>query len=167
MSKAKMQKMKTYTKMQTGKKVQKKNLPKVISKNLPAWIDAGLIAKTSNGWYMKTSNVDQATSAYKEHLVKNEQPVVEEAPPWVDAAEEAIAQPAEEISEGDAPASALSVFTLSLGNRAAAIIQMCDALASGQATLGVLQDIRGQGLMILGDLNLLQPVEGEMDESSV
>ena len=116
---------------------------------------------------MKTSNVDQATSAYKEHLVKNEQPVVEEAPPWVDAAEEAIAQPAEEISEGDAPASALSVFTLSLGNRAAAIIQMCDALASGQATLGVLQDIRGQGLMILGDLNLLQPVEGEMDESSV
>ena len=159
MSKAKMQKMKTYTKMQTGKKVQKKDLPKVISKNLPDWIDSGLIAKTSNGWYMKTNNVDRATSAYKEHLAKNEQPVVEEAPAWVEAAEEAIAQPAEEISEGDAPASALSVFTLSLGNRAAAIIQMCDALASGQATLGVLQDIRGQGLMILGDLNLLQPVE--------
>jgi len=140
----KMQKMKTYTKMQSGKKFQKKNLPKVIRKSLQDWIDAGLIAKTSNGWYMKT-----------------EQTVVEEVPPWVEAAEEVVAQPAEETSEGNAPASPLSVFTLSLGNRAAAIVQMCDALAAGQATLGVLQDIKGQALMLLGDLNLLQPVEGE------
>ena len=160
----KMRKMKTYKKMETGRKFQKKNLPKVISKNLREWVDAGLITKTSNGWYMKSSNVDQAVSAYKEHL----EPVIEEeAPPWVKAAEEAVAPPAEETSEGDAPASALSVFTLSLGNRAAAIIQMCDALASGQATLGVLQDIRAQALMTLADLNLLQPVEGEVDESSV
>lgn len=148
MNAEKMQNMKTYTKMQSGKKFQKKNLPKVIRKSLQDWIDAGLIAKTSNGWYMKT-----------------EQTVVEEVPPWVAAATEAVAPPTEEISEetseGNAPASPLSVFTLSLGNRAAAIVQMCDALATGQATLGVLQDIKGQALMLLGDLNLLQPVESE------
>ena len=87
---------------------------------------------------------------------------VTEQPAWVDAAEEAEAAP----EGGDKPASALTVFTLGIGNRAASIVQMCDALASGTASLSVLQDIKGQAIMVLADLNLLSPAEETDSEES-
>ena len=164
MSKAKMQKMKTYTKMQTGKKVQKKDLPKVISKNLPDWIDSGLIAKTSNGWYMKTNNVDRATSAYKEHLAKNEHPEAQEAPAWVEAAEEAV--------QGEAPTKEIvrtlwDQARLATGQKAVNIIQLTEGLMSGEMGLNALGALKQEAIGILEDLNLIQHVEGEVDESSV
>ena len=148
----KLSKMKTYQKMPDGKSVARKNLPKAISKNLDGFLKAGLIKQTRRGYYMKTET-------------ETKEEVVEE-PAWVDAAS---AVEGVELNEGetsgDAPASPLTAFTLTLGNRAAAIVQMCDALANGQATLAVLQDIKGQAVMMLADLNLLQPApEAGSDE---
>jgi len=143
-----LKKMKTYKRMPSDKNIPRKELPKVVSKRLDEYIEAGLIKQTRNGYYMKTDEEVKET----------------EKPEWVEAAEEAVAAPAE---GGETPASALTVFTLGIGNRAAAIVQMCDALASGTAGLAVLQDIKGQAIMVLADLNLLSPAEEtDLEESS-
>lgn len=146
---------KTYQKMPSEENIPRKKLPKVVQNHLQAYIEAGLIKQTRRGFYMKTE--DEAVSE-----TETAQPA------WVDAAEEAVAEDAPEpTSEGDMPASALTVFTLGIGNRAAAIVQMCDALASGTAGLSVLQDIKGQAIMVLADLNLLSgPEETDSEESS-
>ena len=140
---------KTYQKMPSGKNIPRKKLPKVVQNHLQAYLEAGLIKQTRRGFYMKTE--DEAVSE-----------TVTEQPAWVDAAEEAVAAP----EGGDIPASALTVFTLGIGNRAASIVQMCDALASGTASLSVLQDIKGQAIMVLADLNLLSPAEETDSEES-
>jgi len=146
-----LKKMKTYKRMPSDKNIPRKELPMVVSKRLDEYIEAGLIKQTRNGYFMKTDEKVKET----------------EKPEWVEAAEEAVAAPAEEAvaapaEGGETPASALTVFTLGIGNRAAAIVQMCDALVSGTAGLAVLQDIKGQAIMVLADLNLLSPAE-EMD----
>jgi len=144
----KLSKMKTYQKMPDGKSVARKNLPKAISKNLEGFLKAGLIKQTRRGFYMKTE------TETKEEVVKE--------PEWVEAAKEV--EGVEMDNAGEAQASPLTAFTLVLGNRAAAIVQMCDALASGTAGLAVLQDIKGQAVMLLADLNLLQPAPVNEEE---
>jgi len=156
MTRQTLKKMKTYQRMPEKTNIPRKELPSVVQKRLEEYIEAGLIRMTRNGFYMKT---DEKTTQIE---------VKETTPPWVEAAEEAVAAPAEEVQEGDRPASPLTVFTLGIGNRAASIVQMCDALASGTAGLSVLQDIKGQAIMVLADLNLLSPAveEDDSQESS-
>ena len=75
-------------------------------------------------------------------------------------------KPAWAPEEPQQPAApAVTQFGLVLGNRAASIVQLCDALQNGTAGLTALGDIRGHAMMMLYDLNLLAPVEPEVAES--
>jgi len=145
-----LKKMKTYTRMPSDENIPRKKLPKVVQKRLDEYLKAGLIKQTRNGFFMKTDEEVKET----------------EKPEWVEAAEEAVA-PEEPQQEAAAPA--VTQFGLVLGNRAASIVQLCDALQNGTAGLTALGDIRGQAMMILYDLNLLAPApveEADSQESS-
>jgi hypothetical protein len=141
-----LKKMKTYKKMQAGVECDGKDLPRVVRKRLQDFLDAGLLEKVRPGVYMKP----EATE--------------EDKPTWVEAAEDAVAAPeGEEKQEAMAPA--VTQFGIVLGNRAAAIVQLCDALQNGTAGLSALGDIRGNAMMILYDLNLLRPEPADVAES--
>ena len=146
----KLKKMKTYQKMQAGVEYDEVDLPRVVRKRLEGFLTAGLIEETSPGTYMKPE-------------AKEEE---EDKPTWVEAAEEAVANPEEKGEEQqEAMAPAVTQFGIVLGNRAAAIVQLCDALQNGTAGLSALGDIRGNAMMILYDLNLLRPEPTEVAES--
>ena len=132
-----MKKMKTYQKMQADTVLEEKDIPKAVAKHLADFVERGLIQAVEGG-YIKPSK-----------------------PAWVEAAEAAVAP--EEPQQPAAPA--VTQFGLVLGNRAASIVQLCDALQNGTAGLTALGDIRGHAMMMLYDLNLLAPVEPEVAES--
>ena len=145
----KLKKMKTYKKMQAGVDYDGQDLPRVVRKRLQEFLDAGLLEKVRPGVYMKPE-------------AKEEE---EDKPTWVEAAEEAVASPEEGEEQQEAMAPAVTQFGIVLGNRAAAIVQLCDALQNGTAGLSALGDIRGNAMMILYDLNLLRPEPTEVAES--
>tara|TARA_B100000131_G_C18040729_1_gene582292 strand:- start:170 stop:592 length:423 start_codon:yes stop_codon:yes gene_type:complete len=139
--------MKTYKRMQAGMEYAEADLPKVVRKRKDEFLSAGLIEETASGIYMKPEAKE------------------EDKPTWVEAAEDAVASPEGEEQQ-QAMAPAVTQFGIVLGNRAAAIVQLCDALQNGTAGLQALGDIRGNAMMILYDLNLLRPEpENEVAES--
>ena len=112
---------------------------------------------------MKTSKVDQTASAYKKHL-SNNQPKAEEAPAWVEAAEEAVQG---ETPVNEVERSLWDQARLATGQKAVNIIQLIEGLMSGEMGLNALGALKEEAIGILKDLNLIQHVEGEVDESSV
>ena len=119
--------------MEEGKKYRRKELPKAVSERLDALIHNGAIVKTG-----KKSGTRYEMSS---------------TPPWVEAAKEVLEnQPSQPESP---PATALTQFSLTIGNRAALIVQMCDALQTGQAGLSTIQEMKGQAILILRELNLI------------
>lgn len=119
--------------MEEGKKYRRKELPKAVSERLDALIHNGAIVKTGK----------KSGTRYE----------ISSTPPWVEAAKEVLEnQPSQPESP---PATALTQFSLTIGNRAALIVQMCDALQTGQAGLSTIQEMKGQAILILRELNLI------------
>ena len=57
------------------------------------------------------------------------------------------------------PVNAWVTARTQTGQRAVNIATLCDALLAGEAGLNVLGEIKNQAVLILGDLELLEPVE--------
>ena len=130
--------------MEEEKRYRKKELPEAVVEKLDALLEAGLIVKTGK------------KSGTRYHRAPD--------PAWVQVANavldgQEIDQVAEENNaevSGQEVTTPMTQFSLAIGNRAALIVQMCDALQQGQAGLGTINDMKGQAILILRDLNLLE-----------
>lgn len=122
-----------------GKKYRKKELPADVVENLDSLLESGVLTKVGQ-------------RAGTRYLLAP----TEKEPEWVKAAEAVMPeQNATDTDDGNLPASALTAFSLALGNRAALIVQMCDGLTNGTVGLTAISEIKGQALLLLNDLNLL------------
>jgi len=151
---------KILNEMEEERKYRKSQLPPKVRDNLAALLEDGLVVKTGNrggtkyhlsldGRFARNGKDRSRTTAR-----------AEAKPAWVEAAETAVEENAEVVTEeadaGELPATALTSFSLVIGNRAALIVQMCDGLNTGQIGLGAINDIKGQALLMLRDLNLIE-----------
>ena len=133
--------------MEEERKYRKGQLPRAVVENLDSLLESGLVIRTG-----------------KRGGTKYHKRAHQRTPAWVEAAEAAVAPEddadidavTEEVSTGQLPATALTSFSLVLGNRAALIVQMCDGLTEGTIGLSAINDIKGQALLMLRDLNLLE-----------
>ena len=130
--------------MEEGKKYRKKELPEAVVENLGSLIEAGVIIRTGkkNGTRYERAP-DPAWAQVAKDVLSGQQ------------IDQVAAENNAEVA-GESPATPMTQFSLAIGNRAALIVQMCDALQQGQAGLGTINDMKGQAILILRDLNLIE-----------
>lgn len=147
---------KILNEMEEERKYRKSQLPPKVRDNLAALLEHGLVVKTGNRGGTKYHMSEDAPV----WRPPQQEPPKEAKPAWVEAAETVVEENAEVVTEeddaGELPATALTSFSLVIGNRAALIVQMCDGLNTGQIGLGAINDIKGQALLMLRDLNLIE-----------
>jgi len=150
--------------MEEERKYRKSQLPPKVRDNLAALLEDGLVVKTGNRggtkYHMSHAGHGLLARNAQKRPTKAKFDEPHEKPAWVEAAETVVEENAEVVTEeadaGELPATALTSFSLVIGNRAALIVQMCDGLNTGQIGLGAINDIKGQALLMLRDLNLIE-----------